>query len=438
MSSRLTSLRILYLESPYSYLFRDLNSLISPEWSHTLIFSFGYLLYKPTKNYTFVKSAISRITPNANSLRLVASLPSIVNCNVRKANPSEIQEMAAFYEYLKDFVRENQVDLVICHNDLRWQHAIAKNVCHEMGVKVLFFEEGYFRPDTITVDHSGVNSYSSLPKSAEFYRNANTKAKTLKSFANATSLQRILRLVHFNIFMVLDTLGVLFSINTETRNKEYSFKKYFGLFINKLMVQTTPKAPSTALPDRYIFVALQVSEDTQTVIHSPFAGTQDFIDTVEQAFYQMPKIARDHVKLVFKKHPMEGPKPYRFNTESVVLTADTNYLIQNSIGVVLINSSTIAQCLRLNKPVITLGNSFFDISGLTYKTDRTKLEAALIALLSNEIALDKSLYEKFLIYLKNQYQYNMNLYYYDKIDLKSFLDELASKEFNDLQLRHLP
>ncbi|WP_374001694.1 hypothetical protein [Bdellovibrio bacteriovorus] len=425
-------IRVVYLESPYSFIFRDLNNKLNPEWSYSLLFSLGYYYYKPTRNFSFIRSELSSdIPPQENWLKNVSELPSIVNSNTRKPTEDELTEMASFAHFLHNFIIKNRVNLLICHNDLRWQHAIAKFICQTLNVKILFSEEGYFRPNTITVDHAGVNAYSSLPNDAGFYQDVSISPCPLKSFDNATPFQRFMRIAHFNIFMLLEIVGASLGLNTITRNKKYSFKRYFSLFISKLKRKKAISVKESI--SNYIFVALQVAEDTQTVIHSPFNGTQDFIVAVEDAFYSIPKEERQDTKLVFKKHPMEGDKSYHFSLESKVVSADTNHLISNSIGVILINSSTIAQCLHAKKPVVTLGNSFFDIPGLTYKTSTADLQKALKKLINGQIEIRPDLFKKFLDYLKYSYQYNMNLYYYNDADMENFATTLIEREINPPQ-----
>lgn len=73
-------------------------------------------------------------------------------------------------------------------------HKEAKRWAKSKGIRFLAFEEGYLRPQFITVEEGGVNAYSSLPRDPDFYRKLpdmptphveNLKPSTMKRIGHA-------------------------------------------------------------------------------------------------------------------------------------------------------------------------------------------------------------------------------------------------------------
>lgn len=67
-----------------------------------------------------------------------------------------------FYDFLSEFIQKNQIDAVVCFNDCRPHHSVAKDVCTHSNTAFFVFEEGYLRPDYITLQEHGINGYSQL------------------------------------------------------------------------------------------------------------------------------------------------------------------------------------------------------------------------------------------------------------------------------------
>jgi capsule polysaccharide modification protein KpsS len=65
----------------------------------------------------------------------------------------------AWPAYLRALVREREVEAIFLFGDCRPLHRQAIAVAHELGVRVWVWEEGYLRPDWITLEEDGVNGY---------------------------------------------------------------------------------------------------------------------------------------------------------------------------------------------------------------------------------------------------------------------------------------
>ena len=82
--------------------------------------------------------------------------------------------------------------------------------------------------------------------------------------------------------------------------------------------------------------------------------------------------------------------------------ANTRELIKRSRLVVTINSTVGIESLLYYKPVITLGNAFYNIEGLTFPCQNIK-ELDLLIEKSINKKINKNLIDKFLFYLKFMY-----------------------------------
>ena len=62
--------------------------------------------------------------------------------------------------WISRFFRKKEVTDLIVYNDSRFYHSIAIEKAKSEGVRVWVFEEGYLRPDFITIEKNGVNGNS--------------------------------------------------------------------------------------------------------------------------------------------------------------------------------------------------------------------------------------------------------------------------------------
>lgn len=75
-----------------------------------------------------------------------------------------------FRDYLSDFILKNKINAIVCFGDTRFYHHIARSYCQQNPTVTFWvFEEGYFRPEYITLEQDGVNDYSKLPRTGAFF-----------------------------------------------------------------------------------------------------------------------------------------------------------------------------------------------------------------------------------------------------------------------------
>ena len=63
-------------------------------------------------------------------------------------------------DYLKVFIKKNQITRIYVFGDCRHYHRTARKLARQLAIDFFVFEEGYIRPDYITLECDGVNGFS--------------------------------------------------------------------------------------------------------------------------------------------------------------------------------------------------------------------------------------------------------------------------------------
>ena len=87
-------------------------------------------------------------------------------------------DLASWPEFFEGLLTRLSIDTVMLFGDCRKYHAVAHDIAQQRGLEVGVFEEGYLRPDYVTLERHGVNGNSTLPTSPIFYLN-NAPAPTV-------------------------------------------------------------------------------------------------------------------------------------------------------------------------------------------------------------------------------------------------------------------
>ncbi len=67
-----------------------------------------------------------------------------------------------FSHYFHDFIVQHKIDAIILFGDCRPFHVVAKKIAKLINIPVFVFEEGYIRPNYVTIEKNGVNAFSDL------------------------------------------------------------------------------------------------------------------------------------------------------------------------------------------------------------------------------------------------------------------------------------
>ena len=326
----------------------------------------------------------------------------------------------AWETYVQQFLKEKKIDMIFLFGDCRFYQRITVRESMKLGIDLFVFEEGYLRPDFITLERYGVNDFSRISRDPAFFRSLNKEAFTPKKIVDtepryyrkgwsATTYYTLSGLLwflyphyrhhrHFN-FITEALWGV------RNAYRKYKYKITERGYLERILKQ---------YKDAYYFIPLQTYNDFQLTEHSEFSSIEAFID---QTMHSFAAHAPKNRALLIKHHPEDrGRKDYRgqirtlsreLGIEERVFIAYDLHLptcLKNSVGTVTINSTVGISSLYHGKPTITLGNAIYDIQGLTCRgmpLDRFWTEYKVP---------DRELFETFRHYLIETTQLNGSFY----------------------------
>jgi capsular polysaccharide export protein len=285
-------------------------------------------------------------------------------------------------EHLHDFYQQIFTQLIptdiVLFGDCRPVHVPAIALASSLGIQVHIFEEGYFRPDWITLETTGVNGYSLLPMQSVWYR---TAARILHDAPPPAALPsslkaRVLHDIAYNLGCIANPI---FYPNypthvTDTIHEEYVAYAKRVMRVRNTRAKDNEKVQSLITSEKYFLLALQVRGDAQLRFHSDYADSEMLLREVLSSF---AKHAPADVRLVVKNHPLDpGFMDYgdcivklasKFEISERVDYLETGHLptlLDHAQGLVTVNSTTIGQALFHRCPVKALGRSIFAVDGL--------------------------------------------------------------------------
>lgn len=325
--------------------------------------------------------------------------------------------MADWPAWLEEQLRSLRIDVVFLFGDCRPVHQAAHAVVTRMGLELGVFEEGYVRPDYVTLERSGVNGYSRMPRTPEAYDQAPPTPPERRLVGNA--YWHMVRsgfwyftvgglgkpfFPHYRHHRPLTILEALPWIRSAWRKQWYRWKE--------AGVQETL---TSRYSGQYYLAPLQVFNDAQVTVHAELAGVEQFIENTIASF---SRCAPADTLLVFKHHPMDrGYRDYAAlirqlarscRVEQRVLYIHDQHLptlLDHARGVVLVNSTVGMSALHHEAPTIVLGRAIYDMPGLTFRGSLDDFWQA-----APESKPDRALFERFRNRLISETQINGSFY----------------------------
>ena len=285
--------------------------------------------------------------------------------------------------FLTGFLQDSAVTDIVLFGDCRPYHRVAVDVARSLGVAVHVFEEGYFRPNWITLERDGTNALSSLPREAEaiMAEAAGDGAADHDVVPVKGGFSRRIRWELLNQITTLVT-SPLYPHYRRHRSK-HPFKELTGWLkrVSKRPVeQGYTRRVSDYLNDpqkTFYLLPLQLETDFQIRRHSKFKSMTDLMRLVIESFAK--KAPSDSILLI-KLHPLDNGLvnfrrrasriARRFDLDGRVMVIDGGHLptlLSTCKGVVVVNSTTGLSAIHHNRPLKVLGRAVFDLPGLTFQ-----------------------------------------------------------------------
>ena len=288
---------------------------------------------------------------------------------------------AGWPEYFAGYLRQNNIRAVVVYGDCRYYHREAKAVCEELGVTFWAFEEGYLRPDFVTLEQSGVNGFSGIDWSPESISGYHPHNRSRSIRVGQTFLQRAWFAIAYYLISRICRREFASYRHHRPRSWVQEGVCWLKSFFRKGLYKLTERKYLSSLVDNhsgeFYLYALQTQDDFQIREHSDFDSIEDSIAEVMRSFTEG---AQEHELLVIKHHPMDrgfchyGKLIDRLAREHqvsgrVVYCHDLHLptLLKHAKGLVTINSTVGISGLLHKVPTITLGCALYDIPALTHQ-----------------------------------------------------------------------
>ncbi|MGG7178116.1 hypothetical protein ACQPU1_11005 [Clostridium paraputrificum] len=340
-----------------------------------------------------------------------------------------------YLEYLSELVKKENINKFIMWNNSFLFDRIAWFFAMKNNIKVVVLEQGFFRPFTFTVDPRGVNFENSMPREEKYYIDLSIDNERLYRYLlkpetfdiRDYELDRKSNIYKYStryLYSLMDKLAVVINREEDCRIINYSLldlmKKYRGTAkIND---------ESISLEKKYVFIPFQVEDDSQIILNSPNIKS---MNSLVKIIDDLSKYYNEYT-FVFKEHPAskvnydEVYNKYRINDRLIFLKdGNTKELIKNAEAVITVNSTVGIEALMEGKKVMTLGNAFFNISGLV---EHCKILEEIKDSFENLIKskYNKELVEKFLYELRFNYQKEFYWRNPSKIQVKELIKYIDS------------
>jgi capsular polysaccharide export protein len=319
---------------------------------------------------------------------------------------------------LRKLIAEHRLDAIVLFGQSRRMHQMAIEEARELGVAIFVFEEGYVRPDYVTLEVGGVNAESPIPRDPAFYRELNAEplpspqptGQSFSKVAGAAIAYSIARAFGHSRYPHYRHHRSIAPVRQGLKWAHGAWRKWWYRFAEREM-QGFLAAPEQH--KRFFLVPLQVYNDSQIRRHSHYKDVGTFIHEVLESFAQH---APAEQLLVLKHHPLD--RPYNDYTRLIARESErlgiadrVHYihdqhlptLLKHATGVVTVNSTTGLQALYHGTPVIPLGECMYAIEGLVHP-------GPLDSFWANPGPVDVELFQRFRTYLVRETQLNASFY----------------------------
>ena len=281
----------------------------------------------------------------------------------------------------KRFDREPITDLVL-FGDCRPYHRAAVELARPRGIAVHVFEEGYLRPDWVTMERGGVNGFSSLPTTASEIRRLSealpegpTPVKAGPSLRNRVTWD-----VFYNLSCTLGRVIYPFY----RHHRPWPVMLEYASWMKRLALMRLEKERSrvalarlaTSEPGVFLF-PLQLDSDFQIRVHSDLRSMEEALRVIIPSFAAHAPVTD---QLVVKAHPLDNGLVNRRRQVQTIARASgvedrvifieggsLSRLSQDAKGLVTVNSTSGMVALEQQRPVAVLGRAIYHIEGLTHQ-----------------------------------------------------------------------
>lgn len=286
--------------------------------------------------------------------------------------------------WLEALMRRENVSDVLYFADRLPYHRIAAAVAERLGARAWVVENGYLRPDWLTLEPVAMGRHSRFTRDPETIR-ALARGCPMPSFAPRYPVPFRVEATNEVAFNLAHVLGRALFPRYVSDKAVAPAIEYLGWLPHLALAarrrreaeSVVSAATSPGAPPFWL-VALQMETDYQIRASSDFSGQAELLELVIGSFARR---AEPSARLVVKIHPFDNGLiswsrvAKRFAKQfgvtgrvSVIRGGNLDRLVRAARGLVTINSTTAVHALRIGCPVIALGDAIYDLPGLTHQS----------------------------------------------------------------------
>jgi len=278
------------------------------------------------------------------------------------------------------YLREHGVTDLMLFGDCRPYHISAHGIAQLRNIRIHVLEEGYLRPNWMTLEPEGVNAHSTLSRDKNWFLAEATQLKPDPYHPPITaSFRRRARDSYWHYHSV--ATGFLTFPHYRSHRRSSLILEGFG-WLWKLARQKRRDEDAHSVLQRlegkdYFVFPLQLSTDSQIRVHSPFPDMQSAAAFTLESFASNSPA---NVHLLVKSHPLSpsffswsrfiGRAVRRLGIEDrvhFVDGGDLDHMLESARGLVCVNSTSATLALARGIPVCTTGEAIYDMDGVTHQ-----------------------------------------------------------------------
>lgn len=281
-----------------------------------------------------------------------------------------------FAPWIEAVLKDGYTDVVV-FNDVNPYSQEALHAARALGLKTWILENGYQRPDWITLETDGVNARSGLPREAQAYDDADQLPApaerphigTITPFHAFNTIQHYTLIVLFSPWMH----GYRYPFTVSIHGQVFGHTRRYGVWLARREARER-QAERVARLTPYFLLCLQREGDSQLMVHSDVKTNRAVMEAVIGSFAAH---APAEARLVIKNHPLD---PGLSNLERIAFEISAVHAVQHRVsfleggnfaalargsqGLVAVNSTAALAAVGFGTPVKLLGRAFFDLPGL--------------------------------------------------------------------------
>lgn len=280
--------------------------------------------------------------------------------------------------FFDNYVVDHGITDLILFGDCRPLHRAAHGMAKLRKLRIHVFEEGYIRPDWVTMELDGVNGHSTLSRDPHWYLEQARHCPHRRSLPHIPADAGRRFREAFTYYRRVATGAWRFP-HYESHRPEPALLEAAGWAFRFASRRAAARRSDRVLAElaglNHFLLPLQLNSDHQIRVHSPFANMKVAAEYVLASF---ARTAPHATHLVIKQHPLDnGLVRWRRLVEArarhygiadrvhFIEGGEIGEMVSRARGVVTVNSTTGTLALSAGIPVKVLGRAIYDIDGIT-------------------------------------------------------------------------